>query len=160
MIKQEKPIDPLQVLRWDLKRKNLYPDHPLSETDEERDFYEVKLPVILKDQWEYLLEFISPKLFWIDRVVFRNIHWFAKKKWRTVLCSIWFWKRLEFIPFEGIHEPFMTFEAVRIYWKTYIIDLPLYRGYALDYKHKVKYKMEDVDVKNGRYVPKDRDKPV
>lgn len=160
MIKQEKLPGPLELLRDALKAQNLYPDHPLSKTDEERGFYEIKLPQILKDQCEYLIKFVTPKLFWLDRIVFNKIAWFAKKKWRSRLFLMWFWRRLEFIPFEGIQEPFMTFESVRIYWKTYIIDLPLYGGHVNHYKYMVKDRVEDLDVKDGRYVPKDRNKPV
>ena len=158
MIKQEKLPEPLELLRDALKAQNLYPDHPLSKTDGERGFYEVLLPQILKDQCEYLIKFVTPKLFWLDKIVFNNITWFALKKWRSKLFLIWFRDRVEFTPFEGIQEPFMTFESVRVYGKEYIIDLPLYGGHVPVGGNKDR--IEDLDVKDGRYVPKDRNKPV
>lgn len=131
MIKQEKSIDPLKDL------------------DEEKEFWSERLPVIINRQINYIIAFLLPKLGLLDRIVMSKIVWFSKKRWRGNLFRWWFKNRVVFIPFEGIQEPFLTIDKIKVYGNLYEINLPLdtFNGPNM----VVKDKIEDLEVVDGVY---------
>lgn len=161
MIKQQKYLDPIAALRAKMIAEGKG-DSPFGDlgrqTEEHLRFYEKELPTILENQVKYILDFIIPKLKPVDRfiVLVSRRAWFFKKKWRIRLLDWWLKGRVELIRFEGINEPFFTFEKAIIYGCTYRLDLPLWHSNTIPLKDKV----EDLEVENGRYVKRDPNVPL